>query len=201
MQTELVSGHNINNTSEAILAGNCEQHHRADDDVPVAAHHTHRESQTHDERNPIPIPGSSPHAAGPSHQAVSSAGENLEPCASVQSDVRVTHSQSFLPAVSRVHPQSTTNPWVCSRNTETVFQVVQGSSEFPSEAISQPNTNVAFVQGSSNMPVRPVHQMATSNLALPFHADSLHIEWERIHKEKEQVTKGLEDMVCVQYPP
>ncbi|XP_055833672.1 helicase protein MOM1-like isoform X2 [Solanum dulcamara] len=159
MQTELVSGHNINNTSEAILAGNCEQHHRVDDGVPIAAHHTHRESQTHNERNPIPIPGSSPHAAGPSHQAVSSAGVNLEPCASVQSDVRVTHSQSFLPAVSRVHPQSTTNS--C---------------------------------GSSKLPVRPAHQMATCNLALPFHADSLHIEWERIHKEKEQVTNGLEDM-------
>lgn len=157
MQTELVSGHNINNTSEAILAGNCEQHHRVDDGVPVAAHHTRRESapQAHDERNSIPIPGSSPHAAGPSHQAVSPAGENLEPCASVQSEVRVTHNQSFLPAVSRLHPQSTTNP--C---------------------------------GS----VRPAHQMATCNLALPFHADPLHIEWERIHKEKEQVTKGLEDM-------
>lgn len=157
IQTEPVSGYNINNTSEAILAGNCEQHHRIDDDVPISAHHTHRESapQAQDERNSIPIRGSSPYAAGPSHQAVSPVGDNLEPCGCVQSDVRVTLNQSSLPAVSRVHPQSTINP--C---------------------------------GS----VRPAHQMTTCNLALPFHVDPLHIEWERIHKEKEQVTKGLEDM-------
>lgn len=188
MQPEIVSGHNINNTSEA-LAGSLERHHRVDDGVPVATHHTHRECspEAHDERNSIPISGSSPHAAVSSHQAVSPAVENLEPCAAVQSDVRVTHGQSMLPAVSRVHLQSTTN-------TGSVFQVVQGSAEFPSGAISQPNTNVAFVQGSSNMPMRPLHQMATCNLALPFHADPLHMEWERIHKEKEQATKGLEDM-------
>lgn len=117
IQTEPVSGYNINNTSEAILAGNCEQHHRVDDDVPISAHHTHRESapQAQDERNSIPIRGSSPYAAGPSHQAVSPVGDNLEPCGCVQSDVRVTLNQSSLPAVSRVHPQSTMNPCVCSQ--------------------------------------------------------------------------------------
>ncbi|KAK4356365.1 hypothetical protein RND71_025336 [Anisodus tanguticus] len=179
IQTELVSGRTINNTSEAILPGSCEKQHTVGDG-----------------RNYIPIPGSSPLAAEPLHQAVSPAGENLEPCASVLSDIRVIRNQSVLPAVSRVHPQST--PDLCARassqNTETVFQVVQGSAELPSQAVSQPNTNVAFVQGSSNRPVRPVHQMATSNLAFPFHADPLHIEWERIHKERERATKGLEDM-------
>ncbi|KAF3665811.1 putative lysM domain receptor-like kinase 4-like [Capsicum annuum] len=161
MQTELVSEHTINNTSEAILAGSCEQHHRVYDGVPVATHHTHRECapQAHDERNSTPIPGSSPHATEPSRQVVSPAGGNPEPCTSVRSDVRVTNNQSSLPAVSRVHPQSTTN--LC---------------------------------GSSTMPVRPVHQMANTNLVLPFHADPLHIEWEKIHKEKEQATKGLEDL-------
>ncbi|CAN4119299.1 unnamed protein product [Withania somnifera] len=196
MQTELVSGHTINNTSEAILAANSVQHHGVDDGVPIAAHHTHREFATlaPDERNTIPIPGSSPHVAEPSHQTVSPAVENLEPCASVLSDIRFTHNQSILPAVSRVHPQSTANLSVYSQNTEAVFQLVHSSAELPRLAVPPPNTNVAFVQGSSDMPVRPVQQMATCNLAHPFLADPLHIEWERIHKEKEQVTKGLEDM-------
>ncbi|MCD9640797.1 hypothetical protein HAX54_026446 [Datura stramonium] len=150
IQTELVSRCTINNTSEAILAGSCEQQHTVGDGVPVGPHHTHRECapQSHDERNSIPIPGSSPHAAE---------------CAS-------------------------------SQNTEPVFRVVDGSAELPSRAVSQLNPNVAFVQGSSNMPVRPAHQMVTRNLTFPFHADPLHIEWERIHKEKEQATKGYEDM-------
>lgn len=150
IQTELVSRRTINNTSEAILAGSCEQQHIVGDGVPVAPYPTHRECapQSHDERNSIPIPGSFPHAAE---------------CAS-------------------------------SQNTETVFQVVDGSAEPPNRAISQLNTNVAFVQGSSSMPMRPAHQTVTRNLAFPFHADPLHIEWERIHKEKEQATKGYEDM-------
>ncbi|KAK4358729.1 hypothetical protein RND71_020958 [Anisodus tanguticus] len=179
IQTELISGRTVNNTFEAILAGSCEKQHTVGDG-----------------RNSIRIPGSSPLAAEPLHQAVSPAGETLEPCASVLSDIRVTHNQSVLPAVSRVHPQSTPDLCACasSQNTETVFQVVQGSAQIPSQAVSQPNTNVAFVQGSSNRPVRPVHQMATSNLAFPFYDDPLHTEWERIHKEKERVTKGLEDM-------
>ncbi|CAN4120274.1 unnamed protein product [Withania somnifera] len=159
IQTELVSGHTIINTSEAILAGNHEQHHRVDDGVPVVVHHTHKERapQAHDERNSIPFPGSYPYSAEPSHQAVSSAAETVEPRASVVSDIRATHNQSISPPVSRVHPQSTTN--LC---------------------------------GPSNMPVHPAYHMA--NFPLQFHVDPLHIEWERIHKEKEQVTKGLEDM-------
>ncbi|XP_047259178.1 probable calcium-binding protein CML21, partial [Capsicum annuum] len=49
--------------------------------------------------------------------------------------------------------------------------------------------------GSNTMPMRAVHQMANTNLILTFHAGPLHIEWERIHKGKEQATKGLEDLV------
>ncbi|PHT34091.1 putative calcium-binding protein CML21 [Capsicum baccatum] len=75
-----------------------------------------------------------------------------------------------------------------------IMQKRERSAELPSQAISQSNTNVVFVQGSSTMPMRPVHQMANTNLILPFHAGPLHIEWERIHKEKEQPTKGLEDL-------
>ncbi|PHT99589.1 putative calcium-binding protein CML21 [Capsicum chinense] len=72
--------------------------------------------------------------------------------------------------------------------------MVQHSAELPSQAISYSNTNVAFVQGSSTMPIHFVHQMANTNLILSFHAGPLHIEWERIHKEKEQGTKGLKDL-------
>ncbi|KAF3652735.1 putative beta-1,4-xylosyltransferase IRX14-like [Capsicum annuum] len=36
--------------------------------------------------------------------------------------------------------------------------------------------------------------MANTNLILSFHVGPLHIEWERIHKEKEQGTKGLKDL-------
>ncbi|XP_019251916.1 PREDICTED: helicase protein MOM1-like isoform X2 [Nicotiana attenuata] len=200
IQTELVSGRTINNTSEAMLADSCEQHRTVGDGIPVATpiatHHTHRESasQTHVERNFIPIPGSSPHAAEPLHQAVSPAGKNLVPRASVVSDISVTCNQSILPAVSRVHPQSITDLRASSQNTETAFQVAQSSAELPSQAVSQHNVNVAFFQGSSNMPVHPAHQMATLNSALPFHSDPLHIIWEREHKEREQVTKGHEDM-------
>ncbi|XP_060169506.1 uncharacterized protein LOC132600393 isoform X2 [Lycium barbarum] len=183
-----LSENQIGTQTEAILAGSFEKQLTVGDGVPIATHHTHRECgpQTHDERNSIPISGSSP--AEPLHQAVSPAGENLEPCASVLADIRVTNNQSILPEVSRVHPQSIPDPRACSRKTQTVFPVVQGSAELPSQA------NFAFIQGSSNMPVRPAHQIATRNLAFPFQADPLHIEWERIHKEKERVTKGLEDM-------
>ncbi|XP_059291785.1 uncharacterized protein LOC132045248 isoform X3 [Lycium ferocissimum] len=183
-----LSENQIGTQTEAILAGSFEKQLTVGDGVPIATHHTHRECgpQTHDERNSIPISGSSP--AEPLHQAVSPAGENLEPCASVLADIRVTSNQPILPEVSRVHPQSISDPRACSRKTQTVFPVVQGSAELPSQA------NFAFIQGSSNMPVRPAHQMATQNLAFPFQADPLHMEWERIHKEKEQVTKGLEDM-------
>lgn len=201
IQTELISGRTINNTSEAMLADSCGQHRTVGADVPIATHHTHRESasQTHVERNFIPIPGSSPHAAEPLHQAVSPAGENLVPRASVVSDISVTCNQSILPAVSRVHPQSIADLRASSQNTETAFQVAQSSAELPSQAVSQHKVNVAFFQGSSNTPVHPAHQMATWNSALPFHSDPLHIIWEREHKEREQVTKGHEDMVCVQY--
>ncbi|XP_009629226.1 helicase protein MOM1-like isoform X2 [Nicotiana tomentosiformis] len=196
IQTELISGRTINNTSEAMLADSCEQHRTVGADVPIATHHTHRESasQTHVERNFIPIPGSSPHAAEPLHQAVSPAGENLVPRASVVSNISVTCNQSILPAVSRVHPQSITDLRASSQNTETAFQLVHSSAELSSQAVSQHNVNVAFFQGSNNMPVHPAHQMATWNSALPFHSDPLHIIWERAHKEREQVTKGHEDM-------
>ncbi|PHT38832.1 hypothetical protein CQW23_22405 [Capsicum baccatum] len=121
---------------------------------------------THNERNSIPVPGS-PHATKPSRHVVSPAGGNPEPCTYIRSDVRVTINQSSLPA---------------------------RSAELPSQAISQSNANVAFVPGSSTMPMRAVHQMANTNLILTFHAGPLHIEWERIHKGKEQATKGLEDL-------
>lgn len=197
-QADVDAGQCGPNSSEAVLINSSEQQQPASDGFSLAAHEPPSDTarQTHDdERNFIPNIGSSRHLDGEMMETLQAGGNSGE-CPSVDVEMSpLICDQPNLSEVSRVVPRPISEQGASSKSTEASVQV-PGSAELPSQAVLQHNTNVAFVQGPRNIPVHPAHQMATSNpILLPFNADPLHKEWERIHKEREQATKILEDTV------
>ncbi|XP_009618970.1 helicase protein MOM1-like isoform X3 [Nicotiana tomentosiformis] len=195
-QADVDAGQCGPNSSEAVLINSSEQQQPASDGFSLAAHEPPSDTarQTHDdERNFIPNIGSSRHLDGEMMETLQAGGNSGE-CPSVDVEMSpLICDQPNLSEVSRVDPRPISEQGASSKSTEASVQV-PGSAELPSQAVLQHNTNVAFVQGPRNIPVHPAHQMATSNpILLPFNADPLHKEWERIHKEREQATKILED--------
>lgn len=147
-----------------------------------------------DERNFMPNLGSTRHLDGETIEPLQ-AGGNSEECPTVDVEMSPLSCEfTNFSEVSRVDPRPISEQGASSHNIGTPVQV-PGSAEHPSQAVLQHNTNAAVVQGPRNIPVHPDHQMATWNSTLPFNADPLHKDWERIHKEREQGTKILEDMV------
>lgn len=67
-------------------------------------------------------------------------------------------------------------------------QVRQDVTELPNQAVSQPGPNSALVEASHTQ-LYGTRLVASLNASLPFHADPLQNELEKIHKEIEQVIK------------
>ncbi|MCD7472818.1 hypothetical protein HAX54_014187 [Datura stramonium] len=195
-QVEVDAGQYGANSSEAVLLSSSEQQQPASYGFSLAAHEPPSEI-THDTRNDkrnfTPNLGSSRHLDGETTEPLQEGG-NSEECPPVDVEISPLSCEiTNFSEVSRVDPQPISEQGASSHNIGTPVQV-PGSAELPSEAVMQHNTNAAVVQGPRNIPVHPDHQMATWNSTLPFNADPLHKDWERIHKEREQGTKILEDM-------
>lgn len=187
-QLEVDAGQYGTISSDAALISSSEQQQPASDGFLLAAHDPLSDimHDTHnDGRSFMPNLGSSHHLDG----------ETMEP---LQADGNSDEDQSVdvenFSEVSRVDPRPISEHGASSHNIGTPVQV-PGSTELPSQAVLQRNSYAAVVQGPRNIPVHPDHQMATWNSTLPFNADPLHKDWERINKEREQSTKILEDMV------
>ncbi|KAJ8557657.1 hypothetical protein K7X08_003282 [Anisodus acutangulus] len=194
-QVEVDAGQYGSNTSEAVLINCSEQQQSASDGFPLAAHeplsdithHTHN-----DERNLTPNLGSSRHLDGETMESLQASG-NSEESPSVDVEMSpLSCDQPNFSEVSRVDPRLSSERDASSHNVTPVQ--VPRSAELPSQAVLQHNTNVAVVQGPRNVPVHPDHHMATCNSTLPPNADPLLKYWERIHKEREQATKILDNM-------
>uniref|UniRef100_A0A3Q7GP49 Helicase C-terminal domain-containing protein n=1 Tax=Solanum lycopersicum TaxID=4081 RepID=A0A3Q7GP49_SOLLC len=186
-QLEVDAGQYGTISSDAALISSSEQQQPASDGFLLAAHDPLSDimHDTHnDGRSFMPNLGSSHHLDG----------ETMEP---LQADGNSDEDQSVdvenFSEVSRVDPRPISEHGASSHNIGTPVQV-PGSTELPSQAVLQRNSYAAVVQGPRNIPVHPDHQMATWNSTLPFNADPLHKDWERINKEREQSTKILEDM-------
>lgn len=196
-QVEVDAGQYGANSSEAVSISSSEQQQPASDDFSLAAHDSPSDiiRDTHnDERNFMPNLGSSHHLDGEMMEPLQ-AGGNSEVCPSVDVEMSpLSYEMTNFSEVSRVDPQPISEQGACSHSTGTPVQVA-GSAEHPSQTVLQHNINAAVVQGPRNIPVHPDHQMATLNSTLPFNADPLHKDLERIHKERQQGTKILEDMV------
>ncbi|XP_055829400.1 helicase protein MOM1-like isoform X2 [Solanum dulcamara] len=195
-QVEVDAGQYGANSSEAVLISSSEQQQPASDGFSLAAHDPLSDI-THDihndERNFMPNLGSTRHLDGETMEPLQ-AGGNSEECPSVDVEMSPLSCEiTNFSEVSRVDPRPISEQGASSHNIGTPVQV-PGSAELPSPAVLQYKTNAAVVQGPRNIPVHPDHQMATWNSTLPFNADPLHKDWERIHKEREQGTKILEDM-------
>ncbi|CAN4101686.1 unnamed protein product [Withania somnifera] len=194
-QVEVHTGQCRANCSEAVLIGSSEQQHQASDGFLLGAHEP--PSVTHeshnDERNFALNLGSSRHLDGETMEPLP-AGGNSEGCPAVDVEMSpLSCEMTNFSEVSRVDPRPISEQGASSHNIETPVQVPD-SAELPNQEVLQHNTNAAIVQGPRNLPVHPDHQMGTWNSTLPFNADPLHKEWERIHKEREQGAKILEDM-------
>ncbi|XP_027773467.1 uncharacterized protein LOC107023051 isoform X4 [Solanum pennellii] len=186
-QLEVDAGQYGTNSSDAALISSSEQQQPASDGFPLAAHDPLSDimHDTHnDGRSFMPNLGSSHHLDGETMEPLQAGGNSDE-----DQSVDV---ENFSEA-SRVDPRPISEHGASSHNIGTPVQV-PSSTELPSQAVLQRNSYAAVVQGPRNIPVHPDHQMATWNSTLPFNADPLHKDWERINKQREQSTKILEDM-------
>ncbi|KAL3365354.1 hypothetical protein AABB24_010481 [Solanum stoloniferum] len=186
-QVEVDAGQYGTNSSDAVLISSSEQQLPASDGFSLAAHDPPSDimhDTPNDGRSFMPNLGSSHHLDGETMEPLQAGGNSDE-------DPSV-YVENFS-EVSRADPQPISEQGASSHNIGTPVQL-PGSTELLSRAVLQHNSNAAVVQGPRNIPVHPDHQMATWNSTLPFNADPLHKDWERIHKEREQGTKILEDM-------
>ncbi|KAK4367206.1 hypothetical protein RND71_015086 [Anisodus tanguticus] len=195
-QGEVDAGQYGSNTSEAVLINCSAQQQPASDGFPLAVHEPLSNITHHihnDERNLTPNLGSSRQLDGETMESLQASG-NSEESPSVDVEMSpLSCDQPNFSEVSRVDPRLSSERDASSHNITPVQ--VPRSAELPGQAVLQHNTNVAVVQGPRNVPVHPDHQMATCNSTLPPNADPLLKYWERIHKEREQATKILDDMV------
>ncbi|KAM3375753.1 helicase protein MOM1 isoform X3 [Capsicum galapagoense] len=195
-QVEVDAGQYGANSSEAVLISSSEQQQPASDGLSLAAHEPPsdiRHEIHNGERNLTPNLGYSCHLDGETMEPLQTGGNSEErPSVDVEMSPLSCEMTNFS-EVRRVDPRPIPEQGASSHNIGTPVQV-PGSAELPNQAVLQHNTNAAVVQGPRNRSVHPDHQMATWNSTLPFNADPLHKDWERIHKEKEQGTKILEDM-------
>uniref|UniRef100_A0A5B7AM86 Putative helicase protein MOM1 isoform X1 n=1 Tax=Davidia involucrata TaxID=16924 RepID=A0A5B7AM86_DAVIN len=137
-----------------------------------------------------------------SNQAVSHEADIASHLLIDATDLPLGLNQPDLSSASRVDHQPSSEGCASFQNTEAPPQLVEDTAELPSQAVLQPGGNLELqplidppLGGfGTHLPMHTSPQVASRLPKLPFYADPLQNELERLRKETEQAVKVHEDM-------